>query len=229
MQNQPLEVVVVSSQEGLPQKSPAPSSDEGLHLYKRLRSDSPFSSKEWEEYPSPNRTRLVVSVTSAEESAHHLLETERIQPETETLKLRPQEDPSPQFVPSLTQSQSTILCKKKAGQRQCKASYNPDDFTSDELDPLYEWPKKSSSVDKRDLDVISLLRSILVLFPLGLRLEKLEMMLWKEHEVKLCKISMEYGYRDSLRFLQAMPWIRTKLSSKGTSRWLVQWDPATSC
>ncbi|XP_042329719.1 uncharacterized protein LOC121933795 [Sceloporus undulatus] len=253
MENQPLEVIVISSQGGLCQKRPAPISEEGLHVYKRLRRDSPVYPMEWENYPPPpDWTHLALLETSAKDATQPL-ETEEIQlerkilmsrprkrkpekktlkprpqeiqPERKTLKQSPQQAPSPQQRPSLTQAQSTHQCKKKAQRSQRKASYNPYDFTSDELDPAYEWSREPSSVKQCGVDIIPLLRRTLHPFPLGLRLDKLEMMVWKEHKVRLCRMSLEYGYRDSIRFLKAVPGIRIKLSSKGTSQYLVQWDP----
>ncbi|XP_033025202.1 uncharacterized protein LOC117058256 isoform X3 [Lacerta agilis] len=116
---------------------------------------------------------------------------------------------------------STHQCKKPSR----RPAYHPFDFTSDELDPAYEWPRESSSARKSGADVIPLLRSTLGQFPLGLRLDKLEALVWKEHKVKLWKLCLDRGYSDSLKFLEVVPGIRLKPSGKGTFRCLVQLDP----
>ncbi|XP_053217640.1 uncharacterized protein LOC128399859 isoform X3 [Podarcis raffonei] len=116
---------------------------------------------------------------------------------------------------------STHQCKKPSR----RAAYHPFDFTSDELDPAYEWPRESSSARQSGVDVIPLLRSTLGQFPLGLRLDKLEALVWKEHKVKLWKLCLERGYSDSLKFLEVLPGIRLKPSGKGTFRCLVLLDP----
>lgn len=77
-------------------------------------------------------------------------------------------------------------------------------------------------------DVISLLRSILTPFPLGLRLNKLEAIVWSKHKIHLLKLSLEQGYRDSLQFLQAVPGIILKFQHKKPFRCLVQLDTGKS-
>uniref|UniRef100_A0ACB8EVM9 Uncharacterized protein n=1 Tax=Sphaerodactylus townsendi TaxID=933632 RepID=A0ACB8EVM9_9SAUR len=106
--------------------------------------------------------------------------------------------------------------REKTAQR---VPYDPNDFTSDELDPAFEWPREPPLPWKCDLEVI-LLQSILSHFPLGLRLEKLVTMMWKEHKVHLWKMSMERGYRNILQFLEEVPGIRLTVT-KGGSRYLV--------
>ncbi|KAF7238715.1 Phosphoribosylformylglycinamidine synthase subunit PurL [Varanus komodoensis] len=130
------------------------------------------------------------------------------------------------FIPSsldcpIARPQCTRRCKKPLR----RAAYNPYDFTSDDLDPAYEWPRESSSAKKCGVDVLPLLRSTLAPFPSGLRLQKLEAMMWKDHKVQLWELSLQRGYGDCLGFLKALPGIRLKLPGKGASRCLVQLDP----
>lgn len=71
------------------------------------------------------------------------------------------------------------------------------------------------------VDVVLLLQHTLGQFPLGLRLDKLEAIVWKEHKIKLAKLSLERGFWDPLKFLETVPGIRLTVR-KGTSRCLVQ-------
>ncbi|KAH0626473.1 hypothetical protein JD844_001464, partial [Phrynosoma platyrhinos] len=206
MENQPLEVIVISSQGGHSQKRPAPISEEDRHVYKRVRRDSPVYPMEWESYPPPPEwTHLALLETSAKEATQPL-ETEEVQSERKNLKLRLQEvQPERKTLQSRPQK---VQPKRKTVKPSPQQAPSPQ-----------QRPSLSG------VDVIPLLRRTLSAFPFGLRLDKLEKIVWKDHKVRLCRMSLEYGYRDSLRFLEAVPGIRIKLPSKGTSQYLVQWDP----
>lgn len=76
--------------------------------------------------------------------------------------------------------------------------------------------------------MVLLLQHTLGQFPMGLRLDKLEAILWKEHEVQLGKLSLEQGCWDTLEFLETVPGIRLKFR-KGTTRCLVQLEDQSEC
>ncbi|XP_034275749.1 uncharacterized protein LOC117666852 [Pantherophis guttatus] len=104
--------------------------------------------------------------------------------------------------------------------------YDPFDFTSDQLNPDYEWLRNSSSDEKCGIDVISMLSSILRPYPLGLRMNKLEAFVWSKHKINLLRLSLEQGYKSSLQFLQTVPGIIINYQPKRPLRTLVKLDPA---
>ncbi|KAL7977434.1 hypothetical protein Chor_009383 [Crotalus horridus] len=195
MQKQHLEVVIASSKRRPSCKRSAETWEENQPVYKR------------------SRTNLLVCPMEREAS---------LLPESNKCSYYSTDMPVTSRQSCPTAQPSCIYQPKEAPHWRV---YDPFDFTSDELNPAYEWLGNSSSAGKC-ADVISLLRSILSPFPLGLRLNKLEAIVWSKHKIHLLKLSLEQGYRDSLQFLQAMPGIILKFQHKKPFRCLVQLDTA---
>ncbi|KAL7990022.1 hypothetical protein Chor_012688 [Crotalus horridus] len=196
MQKQHLEVVIVSSKRRPSCKRPVETWEENQPVYKR------------------SQTNLLVCPMEREPS---------LPPESSRCSYYSIDMPVTARQSCRTAQPSCIYQPKEATHWRV---YDPFDFTSDELNPAYEWLRNSSSAGKCGTDVISLL-SILSPFLLGLRLNKLEAMVWSKHKIHLLKLSMEQGYRDSLQFLQAVPGIILKFQHKRPFRCLVQLDTAS--
>ncbi|KAM6452638.1 uncharacterized protein PHA67_018853 [Liasis olivaceus] len=196
MQKQHLEVVIISSKRSVCCKRPAETWGEGQPVYKRPRRNSSVCPMEWEASLPPESSRCSYSNTDV------FVNSSLSHPTAQPQRMhQPKEAP-------------------------CRTAYDPFDFTSDELNPTYEWLRNSSSARECGADVIPLLRSTLSPFPLGLRLNKLEAMVWRKHKIHLLQLSLERGYRGSLQFLQAVPGIILKFQRKRASRCLVKLDPA---
>ncbi|ETE70653.1 hypothetical protein L345_03536, partial [Ophiophagus hannah] len=52
-------------------------------------------------------------------------------------------------------------------------------------------------------------------------------MVWSKRKIQLFKLSLDYGYRDSLQFLEAMPGVIFKFYHQRPFRSLVQLDPGS--
>ncbi|KAL8176716.1 UNVERIFIED_CONTAM: hypothetical protein K2H54_037852 [Gekko kuhli] len=189
MEKPRLEVVVLSDEGPVCPKRLLPALEEDQPASKRLRMNSLVCPMEWEPSLPPHRGRYAYDDGFVASSLA--------------------------CPPVQVQPLSTQLQKKPPR----RARYDPNDFTSDELNPAFEWPKESPSARKYGAEV-SLLQSIVGQFPLGLRLDKLVTLMWKEHRVHLWRLSAERGYGDILQFLEGVPGVRLSLS-KGGSRYLV--------
>ncbi|XP_077169047.1 uncharacterized protein LOC143825020 [Paroedura picta] len=192
-----LEVLFVSDEGPACLKRPWPAFEDDQAGYKRPRTSSPDCPMEWEtSLPLPPLPPPLPPPPP------------------------PPSPPQPRAVvassPACPPAKPLFLQRQRRPPR--RAPYDPNDFTSDDLDPALEWPRDSPS--RKCGAEVSLLQSVLGQFPLGLRLDKLVTLMWKEHKVHLWKLSVQLGYGDIVRFLEEVPGVRLSLS-KGGSRYLV--------